>query len=48
MGAGLPQGGEAQNIFDELVDDLSLSADAIIADVSLEGVVSNLFRAELD
>ena len=41
-----PVWGEAQNAFDELVDDLSLLADAIVADVSLEGVVSNLFRAE--
>jgi hypothetical protein len=40
--------GEARNAFDELVDDLSLPADAIAADVSLEGVVSNLFRGESD
>ena len=38
--------GDARNAFDKLVDDLSLPADAIIADVSLEGVVSNLFGAE--
>ena len=43
-----PEWGEARNAFDELVDDLSLPADAIIADVSLEGVVSNLFGAESD
>ena len=40
--------GEVRNAFDELVDDLSLPADAIVADVSLEGVVSNLFGAESD
>ena len=43
-----PEWGEARNAFDELVDDLSLPADAIIADVSLEGVVSNLFGAKSD
>ena len=43
-----PEWGEARNAFDELVDDLSLLADAIVADVSLEGVVSNLFGAESD
>ena len=43
-----PVWGEARNAFDELVDDLSLLADAIVADVSLEGVVSNLFGAESD
>ena len=41
-----PEWGEVWNAFDELVDDLSLPTDAIVADVSLEGVVSNLFRAE--
>ena len=40
--------GEARNTFDELVDDLSLPVDAIVADVSLEGVVSNLFGAKSD
>ena len=48
MGAGLPRVGEAREAFDELVDNLSLPADAIVADVSLEGVVSNLFGAESD
>ena len=43
-----PEWGEARNTFDELVDDLSLPADAIIADVSLEGVVSNIFGVESD
>jgi hypothetical protein len=31
-----------------LVDDLSRPADAIVVDVSLEGVVNNLFGAESD
>ena len=43
-----PEWGEVRNAFDELVDDLSLPADAIFTDVSLEGVVSNLFGAESD
>ena len=40
--------GEARNAFDKLVDDLSLPVDAIAADVSLKGVVSNLFGGESD
>ena len=43
-----PKWGAAWDAFDELVDDVSLAADAIVVDVSLDGVVSNLFRAELD
>ena len=43
-----PEWGAAREAFDELVDDLSLPADAIVADMSLEGVVSNLFGAESD
>ena len=43
-----PEWGEARNAFDELVDDVSLPADAIVADVSLEGVFSNLFGGESD
>ena len=43
-----PEWGEARKAFDKLVDDLSLPADAIVADVSLEGVVSNLFGGESD
>ena len=43
-----PEWGEARNTFDELVDDVSLPADTIIADVSLEGVISNLFGGESD
>ena len=40
--------GSGEGSLDELVDDLSLPADAIVADVSLEGVVCNLFGAESD
>ena len=43
-----PEWGEAQNALNELVDDLSLPADAIVADMSLEGVISNLFRGKSD
>ena len=43
-----PEWGTARDTFDELVDDLSLAADAIVADESLDGVVSNLFGAESD
>jgi len=43
-----PEWGVAREAFDELVDDLSLPANAIVADVSLEGVVSNLFGAKSD
>ena len=43
-----PEQGEARNAFDELFGDVSLPADAIVADVSLEGVISNLFGGESD
>ena len=43
-----PEWRAAREAFDELVDDLSLPADAIVADMSLEGVVGNLFGAESD
>jgi len=43
-----PARGTARDTFDALVDDLSLAADAIVADESLDGVVSNLFGAESD
>ena len=43
-----PSGARAREDFDELVDDLSLVADAIVDDVSLDGVVSNLFGGESD
>jgi hypothetical protein len=43
-----PEWGEARNAFDELVDDVNLPADTIVADVSLEVVISNLFGGESD
>ena len=43
-----PEWGAAREDFNELVDDLSLIADAIIDDVSLDGVVNNLFGEESD
>ena len=43
-----PEWGAAWDAFDELVDDLSLPADAVVVDVSLDGVVSNLFGEESD
>ena len=41
-----PEWGAAREAFDELIDDLSLAADATVDDVSLDGVDSNLFRVE--
>jgi hypothetical protein len=43
-----PEWGAVREAFNELVDDLSLAANAIVADVSLDWVVSNLFGAESD
>ena len=43
-----PEWGARQEAFEELVDDLYYPADAIIGDVSLDGVVGNLFGAESD
>ena len=43
-----PEWGAAREAFDELLDDFSLPTDAIVADVSLEGVVSNHFGAVSD
>ena len=43
-----PEWGAARDAFDELVDDLSLAADTIVVDVSLDRVVSNLFGAKSD
>ena len=43
-----PEWGAAREDFDELVDDLRFIADAIVDDVSLDGVVSNLFGEESD
>jgi len=43
-----PEWGVAREAFDELIDDLSLAADATVDDVSLDGVVTNLFGVESD
>ena len=43
-----PEWGEARGEFEELVDDLSIIADAIVDDVSLDGVVSSVFGEESD
>ena len=43
-----PVWGVAWEDFEELVDDLYVSADAIVGDVSLDGVIGNLFGAESD
>ena len=40
--------GTWREAFEELVDDLYFPADAIVGDVSLDGVVGNLFGAESD
>ena len=43
-----PEWGAAREAFEELVDDLYFPADAVVGDVSLDGVVSNLFGDESD
>ena len=43
-----PEPGLRRDAFEELVDDLYYPADTVVSDVSLDGVVSNLFRAESD
>ena len=43
-----PEWGARREAFEELVDDLYFPADAITSDVSLDGVVGNLFGAESD
>ena len=43
-----PEWGAAREEFEDLVDDLIIVTDAIVDDVSLEGVVSNAFGEELD
>jgi hypothetical protein len=43
-----PEWGAVREEFEDLVDDLSIITDAIVDDVSLEGVVSNVFGEELD
>ena len=41
-----PEWGARQEAFEELVDDLYFPADAIVGDISLDGVIGNLFGAE--
>ena len=43
-----PEWGAVREDFEELIDDLYFLADAIIGDVSLDGVVGNLFGAKSD
>ena len=43
-----PEWGVRREAFEELVEDLYFPTDAIIGDVSLDGVVGNLFGAESD
>jgi len=43
-----PEPGLRREAFEELVDNLYYPADAVIGDVSLDGVVSILFGAESD
>ena len=40
--------GDAREEFDELVDDLSVVADAIIDNISLDAVVCSIFGEESD
>ena len=40
--------GEAREEFDELVDNLSVVAEAIIDDISLDTVIGNVFGVESD
>jgi hypothetical protein len=40
--------GEEREEFDELVDDLSMVADAIAENVSLDAVINNVFGEESD
>ena len=43
-----PEWGARQEAFEELVEDLYFPTDAIVGDVSLDGVVGNLFGEESD
>lgn len=43
-----PEWGAQREAFEELVEDLYFPTDAIVGDVSLDGVVGNLFGAESD
>ena len=40
--------GAAREDFEELVDNLRFIADAIVVDISLDGVIGNLFGEESD
>ena len=40
--------GDAREEFDELVDDLSVIADAIVDNISLDAVVCSIFGEESD
>ena len=40
--------GEAREEFDELVDNLSVVAEAIVDDISLDAVIGNVFGVESD
>ena len=43
-----PEWGARQEAFEELVNDIYFPADAIVGDISLDGVIGNLFGAESD
>ena len=43
-----PKWGAAREDFEELIDDLRYIANAIVDDVSLDGVIGNLFSEESD
>ena len=43
-----PEWGAAREEFKELVDDLYFPTDAVVGDVSLDGVIGNLFGDESD
>ena len=43
-----PEWGAAREEFKELVDDLYFPTDAVVGDISLDGVIGNLFGDESD
>ena len=43
-----PEWGAVREAFEELVDDLYFPDDAVVGDISLDGIVSNLFGDESD
>ena len=43
-----PDWGAVREAFEELVNDLYFPDDAVVGNISLDGVVSNLFRDESD